>query len=145
MSLSSLNSIGQTVFELESGNENVDRQMDRQTDRQTNKRKFTNCERNLAMMVIYVPVKFEFNWTHCFRVRVRKRKCGRTDGWTGKRTKTGQTNRQNYTNSERNLAMMVIYIPVKFEFDWTNCFRVRVRKRKCGRTDGWTDKRTKNG
>ena len=32
MSLSSLNSIGQTVFELDSGNENVDRQTDRQTD-----------------------------------------------------------------------------------------------------------------
>ena len=31
--------------------------------------------------------------------------------------------------------MMVIYLPVKFEFDWTNCFRVSVRKRKCGRTD----------
>ena len=30
---------------------------------------------------------------------------------------------------------MVIYVPVKFEFDWTNRFRVRVRKRKCGRTD----------
>ena len=28
-----MNSIGQTVFELESGNENVDRQMDRQTDK----------------------------------------------------------------------------------------------------------------
>ena len=43
--------------------------------------------------------------------------------------------------------MMVIYLPVKFEFDWTNRFRVRVWKRKCGRTDGWTngqkmDKRT---
>ena len=33
MSLSSLNSIGQTVFELESGNENVDGQMDGQTDK----------------------------------------------------------------------------------------------------------------
>ena len=34
MSLSSVNSIGQTAcFELESGNENVDRQMDRQTTR----------------------------------------------------------------------------------------------------------------
>ena len=32
MSLSSLNSIGQTVFELESGNKNVDKQMDGQTD-----------------------------------------------------------------------------------------------------------------
>ena len=38
MSLSSLNSIGQTVFELESGNENVDGQTDRQTDKKrTNK------------------------------------------------------------------------------------------------------------
>ena len=32
--------------------------------------------------------------------------------------------------------MMVIYLPVKFEFDWTKRFRVRVRKRKCERTDG---------
>ena len=38
MSLSSLNSIGQTVFELESGNENVDGQVDRQMDGQTNRR-----------------------------------------------------------------------------------------------------------
>ena len=36
--------------------------------------------------------------------------------------------------------MMVIYVPVKFEFDWTNRFRVRVRKQKCR----WMDKRTKN-
>ena len=35
--------------------------------------------------------------------------------------------------------MIVIYVLVKFEFDWTNCFRVRVRKRKCGRTDGQTN------
>ena len=40
--------------------------------------------------------------------------------------------------------MMVIYLPVKLEFDWSNRFRVRVRKQKCGQTDGWTDKRTKN-
>ena len=56
------------------------------------------------------------------------------DGRTDKRRKNGQTNRQNYTNFERNLAMIVIYLPVKFEFDWTKCFRVRVRKRKM-----WTD------
>ena len=31
---------------------------------------------------------------------------------------------------ERNLAMMVIYLPVKFEFDWTNRFRVRDRNLK---------------
>ena len=30
------------------------------------------------MMVIYRPVKFEFDSKH-FRVRVRKQKCGRTD------------------------------------------------------------------
>ena len=43
----------------------------------------------------------------------------------------GQTNGQNYTNFNSNLALMVIYLPVKFEFDWTKRFRVRVRKRKC--------------
>ena len=72
------------------------------------------------MMVIYLPVKFEFDWTNHFRVRV----------WKMKFLMDRQTNRQNYTNFERNLAMMVIYLPIKFEFDWTNRFRVRVRKRK---------------
>ena len=119
-------------------------QMDRKT-RQMNGRIYTNFERNLAMMVMYVPLKFELDWSNRFRVRVRKQKCGRTDGWTEKRTKNGQTNTRNFTNFERNLAMMVIYLPVKFEFDWSNRFKVRVRKRKCGQTDGWTDKRTKNG
>ena len=47
------------------------------------------------------------------------------------RTKNGQTNGRNYTNFESHLAMMVIYLPVKFEFDWTKCFRVRVQKWKC--------------
>ena len=41
------------------------------------------------MMVIYVPVKFEFDWTHRFRVRVRKQKCGQTDGH-----QTHQSNRR---------------------------------------------------
>ena len=50
--------------------------------------------------------------------------------------KTRQMNGRIYTNFERNLAMMVMYVPVKFELDWSNCFRVRVRKQKCGRTDG---------
>ena len=89
------------------------------------------------MMVIYLPVKFEFDWSNRFKVRVRKRKCGQTDGWTDKRTKNGQTNTRNFTNFERNLAMMMIYLPVKFEFDWSNRFKVRVRKRKM-----WTDRRT---
>ena len=47
------------------------------TDKRTD-RTFTNFERNLAVMVIYLPVKFEFDRTKRFRVRVRKRKCG----WT---------------------------------------------------------------
>ena len=74
MSQSNLNSIGQTVFELESGNKNVDRQRNEQTD-------YTNFERNLVMMVICVLVKFEFDWTNRFRVRVRKQKM-----WTDRQT-----------------------------------------------------------
>ena len=35
--------------------------------------------------------------------------------------------------------MMVIYVPVKFEFDRTNRFQVRVRKQKCGQPDGQTN------
>ena len=62
MSLSSMNSIGQTVFKLESGNENVDGQ----TNGPTNGRNYTNFDRNLAIMVIYLPVKFEFDWTNRF-------------------------------------------------------------------------------
>ena len=71
---SSMNLIGQTVFELESGNKNGDGQMDGQTNGQMNRQNFTNFERNLAMMLIYLPVKFEFDQTNRFWVRVRKRK-----------------------------------------------------------------------
>ena len=72
------------------------------------------------MMVIYVPVKYKFDWTNRFQVRIRKQKCGQrcTDKWT----KNGQTNTRNFTNFERNLAMMVIFLPAKFEFDWTHRF-----------------------
>ena len=80
MSLSILNSIGQTVFELESGNENVDKQTDGQINGQTNIQNFTNFERNLAMKVIYLPVKFEFDWTNLFELESGNKKCGRTDG-----------------------------------------------------------------
>ena len=88
-----MNTTGQTVFELEPGNKNVDKQTEGQTNGQTNRWNFTNFKRNLAMMVICLPVKFEFNWTNRFRVRVRKRKCGQTDRWTEKRTKNGQTDK----------------------------------------------------
>ena len=64
-----------TVFELQPGNKNVDKQSDGQTNGQMNGWNFSNFERNLAMMVIYLPVKFEFDWTKRFGVRVQKRKC----------------------------------------------------------------------
>ena len=51
----------------------------------------------------------------------------------------GQTNGQNFTNFERNLTMMAIYLPVKFEFNRTNRSRVRVQKQK--NVDGQTDGR----
>ena len=76
MSLSSLNLIEHIVFELESGNKNVGGQMDGQTNGQN----YTNFERNLAMMVFYLPVRFEFDWTNHFRVRVWKQKM-----WTDRR------------------------------------------------------------
>ena len=46
--------------------------------------------------------------------------------------------------------MMVMHLPVKFEFHWTKRFRVRVQKQKCGQTDGQkngqkTDKQTGKG
>ena len=56
-SLSSLNLIGQSIFELESGNGTIDAQ----TNGQTNGRNYTNFERNLAMMVIYLLAKVEFD------------------------------------------------------------------------------------
>ena len=76
------------------------------------------------MMVMHVPVKFEFNWTKRFRVKSPETKMW-TDGWTEKWTngqENGQRNIRNYPNFERNLAMMVIYVPVMYEFNWTNCF-----------------------
>ena len=62
--------------------------------------------------------------------------------WTDKWTKNGQTNRQNYTNFERNLAMMVIYVPVKSEFDWTTVFELESGNENVDRQmDGQTDKK----
>ena len=58
---------------------------------------------------------------------------------TDKRTKNGHTNGWNYTNFESNLAMMVIYLPVKFKSYWTKRFRVRDRIKE--NVDGQTDVR----
>ena len=82
-------------------------------------------------MGIYLPVKFEFDWTNRFRV-----KSPQTEILTDR-----QTNGQNYTNFERNLAVVVIYLPVKFEFDWTNRFQVKSLEMEIltdKRTDGIT-------
>ena len=51
--------------------------------------------------------------------------------WTNKLTALHQF--------QKEPAMIVIYLPVKFEFDWTNRFQDRVREQKCGWTDGWTN------
>ena len=42
------------------------------------------------MMVIYLPVKFEFNWTKHFRVRVQKQKCYRTHKQTNEQMELHQ-------------------------------------------------------
>ena len=52
----------------------TDRQTDKKTDKRTD-RIIPIFERNLAMMVIYLPMKFEFDWKKRFPVRIRKRKC----------------------------------------------------------------------
>ena len=51
--------------------------------------------------------------------------------------KNGQMNTRNYTNFESDLAMMVIYLPDKFESNWIKHFRVRVRN---GNVDGQTNR-----
>ena len=42
-----------------------------------------------------------------------------------------------FLDSKGILIMMVIYLPVKFEFDWTNRFRVKSPETK--NVDGQTD------
>ena len=67
---------------------------------QTNKQNYTNFKSNLAMMVIYLPVKFEFDWTkRFFELESGNRNVDRQTN--------GQTSTQNYTNCERNLPMIV--------------------------------------
>ena len=57
------------------------------------------------------------------------------DKWT----KNGQMNRWNYINFDSNLPMMVMYLRIKFEFDWTKHFEL-----ECG--NGNVERQTdKNG
>ena len=50
-------------------------------------------ERNLAMMVIYLPVKFEFDWTKRFFFELE----------SGNRNVDGQTNGKKRTNKQMEL------------------------------------------
>ena len=43
---------------------------------------------------------------------------------------------------QRNLALMVIYVPLKFEFDWTNVFELESGNEN---VDGQTDRQTDVG
>ena len=78
-------------------------------------------------------MKFDFEWTNRFRIRVRKPQIFRIM-LTNKMLRNGQTNKRNNTKFERNLAMMVIYLPIKFDFDRTDSSRARIRKRQMFRT-----------
>ena len=136
----------------------TDRRMDRKMDKkqtngqengQTNRRNYTNFERNLAMMVICIPVKYEFNWTKCFRVWSPETKMW-TNRWMDRQTdKNGQTNKRNFTNFDRNLAMMVMYVPVKLNLIGLTVFELESGKKNVdGQMDGQkngakTNKRTK--
>ena len=98
---SSLNLIGQSVFQLESGNRNVDRQTNGQKKRTDgitpiSKATFENLNSTGKSIFELSPE------TEMLMDR--------------------QTNKWNSTNFESNLAMMVIYLPVKFEFDWKKHF-----------------------
>ena len=49
-------------------------------------------------------------------------------------------NQQNYTNFDRNLAMMVVYLPVKFEFDGRTVFELESGNENVdGQMDGQTN------
>ena len=52
-----------------------------------------------------------------------------------------QTDGQSYTNFKTNLAMMVIYLPVKFEFDWTSVLELESGN---GNVNGQMDKKRTN-
>ena len=51
-----------------------------------------------------------------------------------------RTDGRNYTNFKRNLAMMVIYLPVKFELDKPFSSWSPETKNVDGQMDGQTDK-----
>ena len=53
------------------------------------------------MMVIYLPVKFEFDCSKRFRVRVQKQKCLGRESGNGNVDR--QTNGQKWTNKQMEL------------------------------------------
>ena len=91
MSLSSLNSIGQTVFKLESRNENVDSRMDRQTDKKwTNEQtEFHQFRKEPSYDGDLSPSSLNSIGQTVFELESGNEKCGRTDGH-----QTHQSNRR---------------------------------------------------
>ena len=85
--------------------------MDKQQTELHQFRTASSCDGDLS------PCKVRIRLDTRFRVRVWKQKFRRING-----QKNGQTNGRDYTNFEKNLAVMVIYVPVKFEFDWKKRF-----------------------
>ena len=85
-------------------------------------------------MVIYLPVKFKFDWTNHFQVRVQKLKF-----LMDKRTKNGQTKTQNYTNFKRYIALMMIYLTASLNSIGQTVFELESGNRNVDRqTDGIT-------
>ena len=80
-------------------------------DKQTKRRNFTNFERNLAMMMIYLHVKLMNSIGQTVFESGNKNVDGHMDGQRDKKRTNGQTNGWNYTNFKRNLAKIVIYVP----------------------------------
>ena len=84
------------------------------------------------MMVIYLPVKFEFDWSNRFKVRVRKRKMW-TDRRTDRQTDVGHINLMGglVTRNPPKNSPRLLPKPAKFEKNLPNGYRV-IRKTKCG-------------
>ena len=82
--MSSLNLTGHSIFELESGNRNADGQTNGQ--KTANERtELHQFQKGPSYDSDLFPVKFEFDWTNCFRVKSPEKEI-LTDRQTDKQT-----------------------------------------------------------
>ena len=95
MSLSSMKSIEQIIFKLESGNKNVDRQTDGLTNRQkTDRQNYTNFKRKLAMMVSMSLSSLNSIGQTVFELESRNEQVdGQTDGQKKRQKMDKRTNK----------------------------------------------------